>query len=80
MEAIVASTRDNAYAVGLEDDVGTLEAGRLADIIILDKDPLEDIRVLQGGKNLVSVIVGGRIVALNGDGQEAERKLILNRQ
>src|ERR671924_422888 len=35
MEAIVACTRNNAFAVGLEDDLGVLEAGKLADITIL---------------------------------------------
>ncbi len=62
MEAIVAATRDNAFAVGLPDDVGVLEAGRLADVIILDRDPLADIRVLQGGQHLVHVIQGGQVV------------------
>ena len=81
MEAIVASTHNNAYAVGLENDLGTIEAGRLADIIILDKDPLKDIRVLQGGKNLVSVIKDGRMVDLDDTHEEeAERKLILAQQ
>src|SRR5262249_9761960 len=50
MEAIVAATRDNAYAVGLEGQVGELAPGKLADIIVLDKDPIADITVLQGGQ------------------------------
>jgi imidazolonepropionase-like amidohydrolase len=66
MEAIVACTRNTAFAVGLENDVGVVEAGRLADLIILKRDPLADIRVLQGGKHLAMVIKDGHIVALNG--------------
>jgi imidazolonepropionase-like amidohydrolase len=62
MEAIVAATRDNAFAVGLPDDVGVLEAGRLADIIILDRDPLADIRVLQGGQHLACIIKDGKVM------------------
>jgi imidazolonepropionase-like amidohydrolase len=65
MEAIVACTRNNAFAVGLENDVGGVEAGRLADLIILKRDPLADIRVLQGGQHLAMVMKDGRIVALN---------------
>src|SRR5215831_3434938 len=65
MEAIVACTRNNAFAVGLENDVGVVEAGRLADLIILKRDPLADIRVLQGGQHLAMVMKDGRIVALN---------------
>ena len=64
MEAIVAATRDNAYAVGLEGEVGELAPGKLADIIVLRKDPLADITVLQGGKHLSWVIKDGRIVDL----------------
>jgi imidazolonepropionase-like amidohydrolase len=62
MEAIVAATRDNAFAVGLPDDVGVLEAGRLADIIILDRDPVADIRVLQGGQHLACIIKDGKVM------------------
>ena len=64
MEAIQACTRDNAYVVGLENQVGTIEAGRLADIILLDADPLEDIRVLQAGRHLAMVIKNGEAVDL----------------
>src|SRR5207302_11392271 len=64
MEAIVAATRDNAYAVGLEGQVGELAPGKLADMIVLNKDPIADITVLQGGKHLSWVIKDGRIVDL----------------
>ncbi|PKB68932.1 MAG: hypothetical protein BZY81_00045 [SAR202 cluster bacterium Io17-Chloro-G4] len=70
MEAIQACTRDNAYAVGLEDQVGIIGPGKLADIIILDQDPLADIRVLQGGKHLTNVIKDGRSVDLSGQSNE----------
>ena len=66
MEAIVANTRDNAYAVGLEGELGTIEPGMLADLLILDKDPIADISVLQKGKHLSAVIKDGRPVNLNG--------------
>jgi len=66
MEAIVACTRNNAFAIGLENDVGVVETGRLADLIILKRDPLADIRVLQGGQHLAMVIKDGHMVALNG--------------
>jgi imidazolonepropionase-like amidohydrolase len=66
MEAIVASTKNTAFAIGLEDDLGTLEPGKLADLIILKRDPLADIRVLQGGQHLATVIKDGRVVPLNG--------------
>ena len=71
MEAIVANTRDNAYAVGLEGELGTIEPGKLADLLILDADPLADIRVLQRGRHLEAVIKDGRLVNLNEGDDEA---------
>jgi imidazolonepropionase-like amidohydrolase len=62
MEAVVAATRDNAFAVGLPNDVGVLEAGRLADIILVKHDPLVDVRVLAGGRHLAYVIKDGKVV------------------
>ena len=65
MEAITASTKDNAYSVGMEGELGVIESGKLADLLILDADPLEDIRVLQGGKHLSSLIKNGRRIDLS---------------
>ncbi|MGE5231945.1 MAG: amidohydrolase family protein [Deltaproteobacteria bacterium] len=48
--ALLAATRDAALAIGGEAarSVGTIEAGRYADLLLLDKSPLEDIRNLDG--------------------------------
>jgi imidazolonepropionase-like amidohydrolase len=65
MEAIVAATRDNALAVGLDGQVGEIAPSKFADVIVLDKDPIADITVLQGGKHLTWVIKDGRPVDLD---------------
>jgi imidazolonepropionase-like amidohydrolase len=44
MEAIVAATRNGAAAMGMEQQLGTVQTGRLADLLVLDADPLADIR------------------------------------
>ena len=56
LEVLRIATQQAAEAVGAEDDLGTLEVGKLADIVLLDANPLEDIkntqaiwRVLKGG-------------------------------
>ncbi len=63
MNALRAMTIDAAWQVFQEDRVGSLEAGKLADIVILDGDPLtvEDVRTL----NVVETIIGGRTVYQN---------------
>jgi imidazolonepropionase-like amidohydrolase len=68
LEAISACTKENAYAVGLENQVGVLEAGKLADVIILKKSPVADIRVLQDSTNLTAVIKDGKKVKLDDPG------------
>jgi imidazolonepropionase-like amidohydrolase len=56
LEVLRIATQQAAEAVGAQDDLGTLEPGKFADIVLLDKNPLEDIkntqtiwRVLKGG-------------------------------
>ncbi len=72
LEAISACTRDTAFAVGLEGEVGVLEAGKLADVILVTADPLADIRVLQGGRHVAAVIKDGRVVDTAGQVAENE--------
>jgi imidazolonepropionase-like amidohydrolase len=43
MEVLVAATRNGARAMGRGDELGTVEAGKLADLVILAADPTEDI-------------------------------------
>jgi imidazolonepropionase-like amidohydrolase len=61
MEAIVAGTKNAAECCLLGDQVGTLEAGRLADILLVDGDPLADITVLQDPDRLLVYKEGAAI-------------------
>ena len=44
MEALRAATMNPATTLGMDKDIGSIEVGKLADIVVLDKDPLENIR------------------------------------
>ncbi len=62
IEAISAATMTAAEAMEMDHLVGSLEAGKLADFLILNKDPLSDIRVLVHDENIEQVYKGGQPV------------------
>ncbi|MBL8091286.1 MAG: amidohydrolase family protein [Anaerolineales bacterium] len=62
MDCIIASTKSAAKALGWESKIGTLEAGKLADLIIVKKNPLEDLKSLADRKNIEYVMQGGKFV------------------
>jgi imidazolonepropionase-like amidohydrolase len=64
MEAIVAATGNGALAMRLEGQVGTLQDGWLADILVFDGDPLKDVRVLGDKSRFDEVISRGRRIDL----------------
>ena len=61
-QAIVAATKLAAECIGIEDKVGTIEPGKLADILVVDGNPLEDINTLTLKKNIYLVMKEGRII------------------
>jgi imidazolonepropionase-like amidohydrolase len=61
MDAIVASTKTASECIHMQADVGTLEEGKFADLLIIDGDPLDDIGILQNKARMPLVMQGGRI-------------------
>ncbi len=59
MEAIESATRIGAEAIGVEKSLGTVEAGKFADMIIVSEDPLKDITAL---KRVGWVMKGGEMI------------------
>ncbi|HEX5499524.1 MAG TPA: amidohydrolase family protein, partial [Thermomicrobiales bacterium] len=62
MEAIVAATKNAAIGLGQQDALGTLEAGKLADLLVVDGDPLADVTLLEDPTNIQVVVKGGAVV------------------
>jgi imidazolonepropionase-like amidohydrolase len=62
MQAIVAATKNGALACRMQKDLGTVEVGKLADLLVLDADPLADISNI---RKLRTVIKEGRAVDPN---------------
>src|SRR5438270_1674870 len=61
MQAIVASTSSAAQLLHLSDSLGTLEEGKLADVIVVDGDVLDDINRIANPENVRVVLKGGGI-------------------
>lgn len=59
MEAIVAATKLGAEAMRMQDKIGTLEPGKLADVIVVDGNPLDDITILEKRDKVTHVMKGG---------------------
>jgi imidazolonepropionase-like amidohydrolase len=73
LEVIKIATRNGAQALGIEEDVGTLEPGKQADMIVLSENPLDDI---SNTKKIEAVINNGQLidrVEVNNGSQSARR-------
>ena len=60
MQAIVSATRYPAEFFGMQNLLGTIEKGKLADLILLDANPLDDI---SNTKRIAAVVLNGRFLS-----------------
>lgn len=63
LEVLKCATKTGAEIMGRSAEFGTLEAGKLADVLVVDGDPIRDIRVLQDRSKFIAVMQGGIVKA-----------------
>jgi len=63
LQVLTSATKTGAEIMGREKDIGTLEAGKLADVLVVDGDVLADIALLEDRARFVAVLQGGVIKA-----------------
>lgn len=59
MDALVAATKQGAQAMRMQDKIGTIEPGKLADLLVIDGNPLDDITILEDRNNITHIMKGG---------------------
>ena len=68
-EAVKIATINSARSLGLEEEFGSIETGKTADLVILDGDPLQDFRLI--GSRVAALFMDGLLV-INNCGLEVE--------
>lgn len=63
LEVLKCATKTGAEIMGRSAEFGTLEAGKLADVLLVDGDPIRDIRILQDRAKFIAVMQGGIVKA-----------------
>ena len=61
-EALIAGTGTAARVLGWEAKLGTVEEGKLADLVVVEGNPLDDIAILTRARNITTVMQGGVVV------------------
>ena len=62
LEALRAATSSNAELLGFAADLGSLEAGKLADLLVVQGDLTKDVRPMTQPENLATVMQSGRVI------------------
>jgi imidazolonepropionase-like amidohydrolase len=63
MEAIIAATSSAARLLGIDQEVGTIEAGKAADLVMVEGNPLRDISLLRNRTAIAGVMQAGRFIS-----------------
>ena len=63
MEALVAATSNASRCLDMSGEVGTIEAGKCADLVFVDGNPLDHVEMIQDLQHVPLVLKAGRVVA-----------------
>ena len=63
LEVITCATKTGAEILGREKEIGTLEPGKLADVLVVDGDVIADVSILEDRSRFVAVMQGGVVKA-----------------
>jgi len=74
LQALRAATGWAAECIGREQDLGTIENGKLADLVVVAGDPLAEVTILQNPDNIALVIKGGEIAVNRLGRTEGQRR------
>jgi imidazolonepropionase-like amidohydrolase len=72
LDTLKCATKTGAEIMGRGADLGTLEPGKIGDVLVADGDPIKDITVLENRDNILAVIQGGIVKA----GRLAQRSVV----
>jgi len=72
LDTLKCATKTGAEIMGHGADLGTLEPGKIGDVLVIDGDPIKDITVLENRDNILAVIQGGIVKA----GRLAQRSVV----
>jgi imidazolonepropionase-like amidohydrolase len=61
LETLVAATRQSAYVMGMYDKIGVIKENALADLLLIDGDPLQDISILQNKEKILMIMKDGEM-------------------
>jgi imidazolonepropionase-like amidohydrolase len=62
-DAVKVATINSAYSMGLEKEYGSIETGKVADLVIVDGDPLTDLHVI--GRRISALFMDGKLLINN---------------
>jgi imidazolonepropionase-like amidohydrolase len=60
MEAIQAATKYGGHIMNMENELGMIKEGYLADLILVDGDPISDVRILQDKNRILAIMKDGK--------------------